>query len=207
MKTTLQLSKIVNEDVCTYHGSLNFDSEEEYVLETREIPSDKLDDFWWSFSPMEQWKENLDYSMFEFLKPILKKYGYTVSGFSFYQPKFYNYEGDTLDISLEFEGNIDALKKTLKKELLDYLKNEREPSRDGYVSFEPETLEEVKADDHAILWAILKKEDLLGDENNSGEMADAFEDFRESAQENYSNIFDSALCDWAEKEGIEVNTY
>ena len=46
----------------------------------------------------------------------------------------------------------------------DYIENVRQKSRDGYISFEPDKVEDVKMDDFAYIRSILKKEDML--ENN-----------------------------------------
>lgn len=205
MKTTLELSTVAHEDVCTYWGALSLDGIEEaelYEVDDKQW-KDKGDDF--DADVYTQWISELDFSMFDFLKPVLKKYGFTVEKFSFFQPREYNFGGDTVDIKLDFEGDEAELKKILKKEINQYLKEERKESQPGYSSLEPATFKEVGADDYAVLWAILKKEDLLPDEYNRNDLGDAFDTFRERALENYRSLYSDALYTFCKKNAIKLS--
>lgn len=95
----------------------------------------------------------------------LEKYGIKIKGFEIWKPKYYNFEDDELLMDFETEGG-DWKEKypELIPFVKDYIENVRQKSRDGYISFEPDKVEDVKMDDFAYIRAILKKEDML--ENN-----------------------------------------
>ena len=93
------------------------------------------------------------------LKSIFARYGLDYTGISFYTPKYYNYEGDSLDIHLKtLQEEYDLEKMGLIPFIEEYIENIRQESYDWYCSFEPTTIDKVDVDDYCTLWAILKKE-------------------------------------------------
>lgn len=137
-------------------GKVKLDSGE--LVETKDIDSDFLlvDDY------VEQEAKTLADALD---LDCLKKYGIDIKGFEIWKPKYYNFEDDELLMEFETEGG-DWKEKypELIPYVKDYIENVRQKSRDGYISFEPDKVEDVKMDDFAYIRAILKKEDML--ENN-----------------------------------------
>jgi hypothetical protein len=94
----------------------------------------------------ESSKALLEGFKFEFETDImeeLKKAGINLEGFYFHSPKYYNYQGDSIDI----KASIDD-----KNKLIDYIKNNTEDieqrlkdnvSYDGYISLTEDNIEEV----------------------------------------------------------------
>ena len=95
----------------------------------------------------------------------LAKYGLNVKWYSIWQPRYYNFEDDTFDVEFEFNEEEDW--KFTHTDLIPYVKNYidnvRQKSRDWYISFEPDSVEEVEMSDYAYLYAILDKEWMLDD--------------------------------------------
>lgn len=166
--TTLSISQCIgNHNACTYHGYLNFDnSESDWIndeVNGNYIPEIDYSDF--DVENYEKWLDDLPEVINEYLRPILEpvldKYGYKILSFKFHQPKEYNFGGDEIDIKISHNGlNI---KPQLLNELELYLANVRKKSCDGYMSQEPDTIEDIDIDDYAMLWAIFKKEDIIDD--------------------------------------------
>lgn len=92
----------------------------------------------------------------------LEKYGITIEWYEMRSPKYYNFEDD--ELLMEFEVS-EWDRKTQYPDLIpyvqDYIDNVRVKSYDGYMSFEPDKLDEVDKTDYAYIYAILKKEDML----------------------------------------------
>lgn len=96
-------------------------------------------------------------------KEILEKYWITLQGRSIRQPREYNYEDDSLDMEFEFDEDEDwrQTHPELMPFVQNYIQNVRQKSRDGYISFEPDSIELVEINDYAYLYAILDKEGIL----------------------------------------------
>lgn len=96
------------------------------------------------------------------LKTLFEKYDIEYDWMRFYTPQYYNYENDSLDIKLDFKlENDEWLAKHfdwLKELVKEYIEKIRVESYDWYTSFEPSKLDDVKASDYCVIWAILKKE-------------------------------------------------
>lgn len=170
--TTLSISQAIgNHNACTYHGYLNF-NESEYDWIHQEIADCELPDIDYSdfdVGNYQKWLDDMPEVINEYLRPILepalKKYGFTIKGFSFYQPKQYNFGGDSIDIEFSHDGS--KIKHLLSKEIDEYFANVRQSSSDGYMSLEPCNEDDLTTDDYGMLWAILKKEDLIDTLNSA----------------------------------------
>ena len=93
------------------------------------------------------------------LKEKLSKYWISFKWFSYYKPKYYNFEDDELLINYEIEN--DEIDEELKPYIQNYIDNIRVKSYDWYISFEPSKIEDIDKSDYAFLYAILDKENLI----------------------------------------------
>lgn len=114
------------------------------------------------------------------LKGIFAKYGLEYTGITFYTPSSYNTQVDSVDIHLKtMRNSYDLEKMGLVPLIEEYIKNVRQESYDGYMSFEPTTIDDVDITDYCTLWAILKKENIFD------ELKDTMQN---SADEWYSDL-------------------
>lgn len=128
----------------------------------------------WEYIP---WYEKLECETLvgrfddEKLTKALAKYWIKKIWYDIRKPQFYNFEQDSLDLEYEYEGG-DWRKQypDLIPYVQQYINEIRQPSRDGYISFEPNIVEKVDKDDSAYIWAILKKENLLDELKSDLEM-------------------------------------
>lgn len=128
------------------------------------------------------------------LKETLAKYGITLDYWKIWQPREYNFEDDELLMEYSFDDTIDWREKypELIPAVQYYIDKVRKQSCDGYVSFEPSTVEMVEMDDSAYVYAIFYKENLL--EGLEEGIQDGIETINEEA---FSNLNDS----WYEYDG------
>jgi len=115
------------------------------------------------------------------IEPVFTKWGIKIGDFKYNSPREYNFRTDELDLEVKgylTEEKFKEMKEELRPEIEKYIDEVRQKSYDGYMSFEPDNFDEVKADDYAYLWAILEKENLIED------IRDIFEDdIRETLSE------------------------
>lgn len=125
---------------------------------------------------------SVDNNVKPIIEPVLKKWGIRIGKFSYNRPREYNFRTDELDLQVKYElsdDKFEVMKEQLRPEIEKYIDDVRQKSYDGYMSLEPDSFDEVKADDYAYLWAILQREDV-------------FNEIRELFEE---DIFDT-LSDW-----------
>lgn len=117
----------------------------------------------------------------------LEKYGITIEWYEMRSPKYYNFEDD--ELLLKFDVS-EWDRKTQYPDLIpyvqDYIDNVRVKSYDGYMSFEPDKLDEVDKTDYAYIYAILKKEDML--DNNKYRLESGVQDVMENCREYIWNV-------------------
>jgi hypothetical protein len=100
-------------------------------------------------------------SNIEPLNKIFQPFGITVIGLEFYQPKYYNYDDDSIVMEFERDKKQIVKSKLLEsKELKEYFEKHRQPSSDGFTSYEPIGIDDIELDDdsgyYGIVWAILR---------------------------------------------------
>lgn len=138
------------------NGKIKLDSGE--LVDASEIYGD--------FSLVDDYVEDETKTLAEALDlSCLEKYGITIEGWEIWKPKYYNFESDELLMDFETsEGDRKEQFPELIPFVKEYIENVRQKSRDGYISFEPDKVEDVDKSDYCYIRAILKKEDML--ENN-----------------------------------------
>lgn len=193
---TLDLSTLVGKacEVSTYGGWLDFTNRDFEWLECEisegyfpDLGSGGYDNV--SYEWMKDWKKDVADMLFSNLEPFNEKlasYGVKFINAQFWSPKYYNFQSDSIDTEIEITKDM---RNELKTEIEYYIENVMQKSCDGYMSMEPDTFEEVKLDDYAYLYAVLKHADLLED------IADLFDDdFIYEAENMYFDYFGTA-CD------------
>lgn len=114
------------------------------------------------------YRKDLTEEYSKFVLPVLKKYlepyGYKVGGVELYSPREYNFESDSFDMVLDTNGlSMGILLPKLITEIEKYWLEIRKPSRDGYISLEPDRLEEFGPSDYGTIWAIFEHENAWED--------------------------------------------
>ena len=184
MAVGMAIDSVVNVSVCTYRWPLNFTEDAYEFLQQdlhqiednwfvkvegydEKVPVNQIDiDDWYR----DDWKETMASILWNTiktinwqpLKEIFKKYWITIKWVEFRTPKEYNFNTDHLDLMIETDGKRreDDFYDLIPL-VEDYLQNVRKRSCDGYMSFEPRTLEEVEKDDYAFIRAMLKHEGIF----------------------------------------------
>lgn len=96
---------------------------------------------------------------FENLSELLEAYGYEYKSFSWFMPKYYNFDNDSLDLNFEVVDEDWSLEKYWLTELVQkYIDEVRVGSYDWYDSFEPSRISDVGPTDYCTIRAILQKE-------------------------------------------------
>ena len=170
MNNTISLSDLVY-PVSTYNGNLDHSHSESEWLQSdileNHIPDNDIVDYDNIDSGfMTTYEVTISGRVKEGIKEndkilnAFKKYGIEFISTSFYTPKAYNFENDSIDIA--YKINKDC-KNELENEIQYYIDNIQQKSCDGYMSFEPDTIDKVELDDVCYFWAICKKADILDD--------------------------------------------
>lgn len=141
---------------------------EDFSISRSELDPDFIVDwgeFWKTVAT--KFKEDIDSSInfktdYKTLDELLNNYWLWVVEYSWYQPKFYNYEHDRVNITIELKDENWNLKKYwLEKLAQQYIDEVRIGSYDWYCSFEPDNIDNVKRHDMCVLWVILQKENVF----------------------------------------------
>lgn len=131
----------------TYHGKLDF---------SRFYWDDEWDDELEDEVRQATWEEFID-DLPNLIKQIIRehseliqayeKYGIHLVDFDFLVPKSYNYTDDKLKILFEYfpEDVLEAVEGDLKGEIRHYLDEVKQDSRDGYISKEPNSYDDIVA--------------------------------------------------------------
>lgn len=194
----ISLNNLLNTSICSYRWPLNltehfcdcaeedlrecsdrdYENKENFITVETGDKSEKVNiddiDYDWEYIP---WYEKLECDTLvgrfddKKLTKALEKYWIKKIWYSIRKPQFYNFEWDSLDLEYEYTGG-DWRKQypDLIPFVQQYIDEIRQPSRDGYVSFEPTKVDDVDKDDSAYIWAILKKENLLDELKSDLEM-------------------------------------
>jgi len=147
------------------------------------MPCDFIDDFKKELAD----QVNCDIKASDKIQKAFKKYGLKYIGTSFWSPREYNFHSDSIDI--EFEVTKDK-REQLKKEIEYYIENIRQKSFDGYISFEPDSFDDVDTDDHCYFWAVCKQAGIIDD------LTEILENMVENAYEVYTRLFYDQLFNW-----------
>ena len=154
----LQLTDYIDDMICEdlYEISKN----NKVKILNRYVDRSKID---YDFTFVDNMLENQSLVLTNSLDlSCLKKYWITINGYEIRKPRFYNFEDDELLINFE-TSDWDWRKQypDLIPFVQEYIDNVRQKSRDGYISFEPDKIEDVEKWDYAYIRAVLKKEDML----------------------------------------------
>ncbi len=198
LQKTLSLSNLFY-PVSTYYGNLDFSNNENDFIENdindgilpKDINYNNFDNYSFLSDFTKEFAKTLELEIKndKMIIKAFKKYGVEFGRFSFWSPNEYNFQTDSVDVELVYKKDC---RKELKKEIVNYLENERKKTCSGYLSLEPEIFKEVELDNYCYLHAIAEKEDLINNIKN------CFENAIECASEDYSNLFHEAFYNWIE---------
>lgn len=184
-----------------YETQLSPMAYEDYM---RELDKGEPDgDFTYYTVDYNDWKKELttiatNYIRHNFL-PVLRKYGVEdIKGTGIWSPREYNFTGDALDMEITMQQGWEAImERSLQTfaEITDCRKYvcDNWHSRSGFISFMPETVEDVltESDDERRLAAYLT-------------LALVYEDVLETAGDSLENIWEAGMYEFSDYEHINV---
>ena len=172
----VRLDSILQKSICSYWGNLSCildnirdwlqDDISEYgiVIDWKHIDIPYREIYIDMYSKDDFWKiiddeifSTLEGEIPEF-KEILKKYWLDFQKYYISRPQYYNYRGDYLEMDYDVMDWMEKIEDSLKEYIQEYIDKIMIHSHSGYISFEPEHVQDVTKYDESYIYAVLKKE-------------------------------------------------